>query len=72
MNVLLYAALEFYWCMAVNRFVCLLLFYAIATVVQLYHGTDMMYEIRRRKTECTLLPTLKASQWDSKDNIGMV
>ena len=32
--------------------VCLLLFYAIATVFQL----DMMYEMRRRKPEHTLLP----------------
>ena len=35
---------------------CLLLFYVIAKVFQLYHGTDMMYEIRRRKPEPTLLP----------------
>ena len=37
--------------------VCLLLFYTIATVFQLYHGGDTMYEVRRRKTELTLLPT---------------
>ena len=34
---------------------CLLL-YATATVFQLYHGSDMMYE-RRRKPDPTLLPT---------------
>ena len=28
---------------------CLLLFYAISTVYQLYHGGDMIYEMRRRK-----------------------
>ena len=37
--------------------VCLLLFYAKATVFQLYHGSDMIYEMRRRKPEPTLLPT---------------
>ena len=39
------------------RFVCLLLFYAIATVFQLYHGNDMMYEMRRRNPKPTLVPT---------------
>ena len=34
----------------------LLLFYATATVFQLYHGSDMMYEIRR-KSDPTLLTT---------------
>ena len=39
-------------------FVCfrLLLFYAIPTVFQLHHGVDMMYEMRIRKPEPTLLP----------------
>ena len=37
--------------------ICLLLFYAIATVFQLYHGGDMMYEMRRRKPELTRLQT---------------
>ena len=37
--------------------VCLLLFYAIATVFQLYHYGDMIYEIRRRKPDPTLLQT---------------
>ena len=36
------------------KFVCLLLFYAIATVFQLYHGSDMMYEMRRREPKSTL------------------
>ena len=31
-----------------SMLVCLLLFYAIATVFQLYLGDDMMYEMRRR------------------------
>ena len=35
---------------------CLLLFYAIATVFQLYHDSDMMHEMRR-KPEPTCLPT---------------
>ena len=34
-----------------------LLFYVKATVFQLYHGHDMMYEVRRRKPEPTLLHT---------------
>ena len=38
-------------------FICLWLFYAIATEFQ-YSG-DMMYEMRRRKPKPTLLPT----QW---------
>ena len=33
----------------------LLLFYTIATIFQLYHGGDMMYEMRKRKPEPTLL-----------------
>ena len=37
----------------------LLLCYAIATIFQLYHSSDMMYEVRMRKPEPTLLPT----QW---------
>ena len=36
-------------------FVCLLLFYIRATLFQLYHGSDMLYEMK--KTEPTLLPT---------------
>ena len=38
-------------------FVCLLLFYAIATVFKLYHGGYMMNEMRRRQPKPTLLPT---------------
>ena len=33
----------------------LLLFYALATVFQLHHGGDMIYEGRRRKPDPTLL-----------------
>ena len=33
------------------------LFYAITAVFQLYHGGDMMYEMRRGKPEPMLLPT---------------
>ena len=39
-------------CMASS--VCLL--YAVATVFELYHGGDMMCEMRRRKSEPTFLP----------------
>ena len=42
----------------VSLFVCFLLFYAIATAFQLYHGGDMMYEIRRK-----LEPTRLQTQW---------
>ena len=38
-----------------NHDVCLLLFYVIATVFQLYLGSVLMYEMRR-KPEPTLLP----------------
>ena len=50
--------------------VCLLLSYTIATVFQLYHGTDMMYEMRRRKLESILLLT----HWifNLPHHIGMV
>ena len=37
--------------------VCWLLFYAIATIGQLCYDGDMMYEMRRRKPEHTLLAT---------------
>ena len=37
--------------------VCLLLFYVIATVFQLYLGSDMIDEMTRRTPEPTLLPT---------------
>ena len=40
-----------------REFVSLLLLYAIATVIQLYHDSDMMYEMGRRKSEATLLQT---------------
>ena len=36
--------------------ICLLLFCGIATAFQ-FHGSDMMYEMRRRKPEPTLLLT---------------
>ena len=36
---------------------CLLLFYAIVAVFQLYNGSDMMYEMRRRKLKPILLLT---------------
>ena len=35
--------------------ICLLLLFA--TVFQLHHGSGMMYEVRRRKADPTLLPT---------------
>ena len=42
-------------------FVYLLLFYVIKTVFQLYHGSDTMSEIRRRKPEPTLFYQFKRS-----------
>ena len=43
--------------MSIECIVCLLLFYAIAILFQLYHGGDMMYEMRRRMPEPTFLLT---------------
>ena len=51
---------------ATLKIVCLLLFCAIATVFQLYYGSDMMYEMRRRKaraytfTDSMDIDTIKA------------
>ena len=50
---------------------CLLLFYAIAPVFQLYHGGDMMYEIREKKPEPTLFTNSKDLLLTS-DVYGMV
>ena len=36
---------------------CLLLFYAIVIVFQLYHGSENMYQVRKRKPEPTLWQT---------------
>ena len=44
------------WANWLDGFV-LLLFYTIVAIFQLYHGGDMVYEMRRRKTEPTLLLT---------------
>ena len=38
-----------------SQWVACLLCYAIATILQLYHGGDMMYGMRRRKPETKLL-----------------
>ena len=35
----------------VTLVVVVMLFYAITTLFQLYHGSDMMYEMRRRTPE---------------------
>ena len=57
--------------MVVVVFVCLLLFYAIATVFKLYHDGDMMYyDMRRRKPKPTVLPT--QGIFNLPYNIGMV
>ena len=50
--------------------VCLLLFYPKATIFQLYHGTDMMYEMRRRKPE----PIFSLTQgiFNLSHHIGMI
>ena len=50
--------------------VCLLLPYARETVFQLYHGSDMMYEMSMRKPECALLPT--QGIFNLSHHIGMV
>ena len=52
----------------VTSLVCL--FYAIATVFQIYHGSDMMYEMRSRKPEPTLLRTQRI--FNLPHHIGMV
>ena len=54
--------------LTVITIVCLLSFYTIPTVFQLYHGDDMIYEMSRRKLKPTLLPT----QWIFNLHIGMV
>ena len=51
-------------------FVCLLLLDIIATVFQLYHTSDMMYEMRRNKPKPTLL--LTQGSFNLLDHIGMV
>ena len=40
-----------------QEFVWWLLFYAIATIFQLYQDSDMMYEMRKRMLDPTFLPT---------------
>ena len=52
----------------------LLLFYAIATVFHLYHGSDMMYEMRRKPKPTPLqthrifnLPHHISMVWEVKD-----
>ena len=46
------------------------LFYARATLFQLYHGGYLMYEMRRRKPEPTCLPT--QGIFNLQHHIGMV
>ena len=53
-----------------KKLVCLLLFYAMATVFLSYHGSDMMYEMIRRKPEPTCLPT--QGIFNFSHHIGMV
>ena len=56
-------------------FDCLFVVYAIATVFQLYHGSEMMYEMRRRRRRRRKPePTLLLTQWVFKlpHHIGMV
>ena len=55
--------------MRVWVYVCLLI-YTIATVFLLYHGSDMMFEMRRRKPESILLPT--QGIFNIPRHIGMV
>ena len=47
-----------------------LLFYTTATAFQLYIGSDMMYEMRRRKPEPTVLLTQRIH--NIPHHIGMV
>ena len=48
--------LQYYATVLLTQGVCLLLFYIIATVFQLYFGSDIMYEMRKRKPEPILVP----------------
>ena len=52
-----------------NRILCLL-FYGIATVFQLYYGGNLMYKMRGRKTEPTIL--LSQGIVNLPHNMGMV
>ena len=47
-----------------------LLFYAIVTVFQLYHGGDMMHEMRRRKSKPMPSPTQEI--FNLPHHLGMV
>ena len=49
-------------------FACLL-FYDITTILQLYHGSDMMYKMRRKKPEPT--PLLSQGMFNLLHHIGM-
>ena len=51
-------------------FLCSLLFYVRARIFHLHHGSDMMYDMRRRKPEHTLLPTRRI--FNLQQDIGMV
>ena len=59
-----------------DLFVCfcfvfaLFLFFAIATIFQLYLGSDMMYDMGRRKPKSTLLPTQR--NFNLPHHIGIV
>ena len=53
-----------------NRTNSVCLFYTIVTLFQLHHGDDMMYEMRRRKPEPTLLPI--QGIFNLPHHIGMV
>ena len=48
----------------------LVMFHAIAIIVQLHLGGDMMYDMKRRKPETTLLPT--EGVFNLRHHIGMV
>ena len=45
-------------------------YYAVATVFQVYHGSDMMYEMKRRRPEPTLL--LTEGIFNLPHHVGMV
>ena len=58
------------WAASGTTLYCLLLFYTMATLFQLYRGSDMMYEMKRRKPDPTLLPT--HGIFNLQHHIGMV
>ena len=59
------------WGLCHQSCVCLVLFYAIATVFQSFQGGDMMYEMRR-KPEPTPSPTQGIYKYESYQPLMML